>query len=66
MIGKCIDEYTFKKSDQVITMAQKTAMHIEGEYVQVDPMLLFHYFQAQYSTMSSLHIHQSCLIPLGY
>lgn len=41
MEGLTTTEYTFKKRDQAITMASKSAVKIGDEVVQVDPQLLF-------------------------
>ena len=41
MIGKNALEITFNRKHQVVTMATKTAVKINGETIQVDPSLLF-------------------------
>ncbi|KAG1671837.1 hypothetical protein GQR58_016250 [Nymphon striatum] len=41
MMGKTVTEFNFKRSNQAITLASKTSVHIDGEDVQVDPQLLF-------------------------
>ena len=40
MIGKIAGDYTFKRSDQAVTLASKFSVRIEGDNVQVDPQLL--------------------------
>ena len=39
--GKNVVEYTFKKKEQVVTMAHKVSLKIDGESINVDPQLLF-------------------------
>ena len=41
MDGQTAADYTFKRKDQAITLAAKSAVKIDGEAVQVDPQLLF-------------------------
>ncbi|XP_030845465.1 uncharacterized protein LOC115925532 [Strongylocentrotus purpuratus] len=41
MDGQIAADYTFKRKDQAITLALKSAVKIDGESVQVDPQLLF-------------------------
>ena len=41
MEGMTVAEYTFKRNYQVITLATKSAIKIDGITVQIDPQLLF-------------------------
>lgn len=41
MVGQNIQEYSFKRKCQAVTLGSKTAVTIKGEEVQVDPQLLF-------------------------
>ena len=41
MSGQNILNFTFKRSQQVITLSTKTSIKIDGEPIQVDPQLLF-------------------------
>ena len=41
MVGKEVDEYSFKKKNQVSTLSSKTAVQFSDGKVQVDPLLLF-------------------------
>ncbi|XP_014679118.1 PREDICTED: uncharacterized protein LOC106818966 [Priapulus caudatus] len=41
MDGQTAADYTFKRKDQAITLAAKSAVKIDGEAVQVAPKLLF-------------------------
>ena len=41
MTGKSVDEYAFKKKDQIVPMGVSTSVTIEQEHVHVDPQLLF-------------------------
>lgn len=41
MTGKAVDEYTFKKADQVVTLASHSTVKVKGESVRVDPQLIF-------------------------
>ena len=40
MEGKTAAEFTFKRSDQVVTLDTKAAVKIDGVTVQIDPQLL--------------------------
>ncbi len=40
MVGKSTDDFTFKRIDQAITLAEKSAIRIRGEEVIVDPQLI--------------------------
>ena len=41
MQGQNVMDYTFKKADQVRTMAKKSCVHIGSDTVEIDPQLLF-------------------------
>ena len=41
MKGKTVLEHSFKKNNQVVTMATKTRIKIDDALVQIDPLLLF-------------------------
>lgn len=41
MEGKPVEEHTFRKADQAMTLASRTTVKIRGETVAVDPQLLF-------------------------
>ena len=41
MTGKFVTEFAFKRSNQVVTLATKSSVKIDGEKIQVDPQLLF-------------------------
>ena len=41
MTGKSATEFSFKKSNQVITFSAKSSIKVDGEKIQVDPQLLF-------------------------
>ena len=41
MVGTSADQFSFKRKDQVITLATKSSLKIDGETVQIDPQLLF-------------------------
>ena len=41
MIGSNPKDFTFKRKDQAVTLASKSAVKLDGESVQVDPQLLF-------------------------
>ena len=36
-----VSEYSFKRKNQAVTLASKSAVKINGESIQVDPLLLF-------------------------
>ena len=41
MTGKSVDDYVFKKKDQLVPMSIGTSVSIEEEHVHIDPQLLF-------------------------
>ena len=41
MVGKKVKDYSFKKSQQVVTLNDKSSVKVNGEVVPVDPQLLF-------------------------
>ena len=41
MYGKSVAEYTFRKKDQVTTLASSTYITVEGERLEIDPKQLF-------------------------
>ncbi len=41
MVGKNVNDYSFKKSEQAVTLSSKTSIKIQDQQVQVDPKLLF-------------------------
>ena len=41
MVGKNVHDYSFRKTNQAITMGSKTAVTIGKELVQIEPQLLF-------------------------
>lgn len=41
MTGKSAESFVFRKSDQVITLASKSSVKIDGQLIQCDPQLLF-------------------------
>ena len=41
MVGATAADFSFKRKDQAVTMASKSAVKVGGEVVQVDPQLLF-------------------------
>ena len=41
MVGQNMQEYSFKKKCQVVTLDSKSAVDIKGEQVNIDPQLLF-------------------------
>ncbi|RUM44712.1 MAG: hypothetical protein DSY80_04115, partial [Desulfocapsa sp.] len=41
MVGESVDNFTFRKVDQAVTLGSKTVVKIKGESVKVDPQLLF-------------------------
>ena len=41
MVEVNADEFSFKRKDQAVTLASKSAIKVDGEAVQIDPQLLF-------------------------
>ena len=41
MEGQQIDDYVFKKNKQVVTLASKINLKVDGDELSVDPQLLF-------------------------
>lgn len=40
-VGKSVTDYSFKKSQQAVTMNEKTSIKVSGEVISVAPQLLF-------------------------
>ena len=41
MEGKMVEEYTFKRKNQAVTLDTKCSVKIGGDVAQIDPQLLF-------------------------
>ena len=41
MVGKSVEEFTFKKADQAKTLGSRATVTIKGETVRVDPYYIF-------------------------
>ncbi len=41
MVGKCVAEHSFKKKNQIVTMASNNAIKVSHELVNNDPLVLF-------------------------
>ena len=41
MIGKNVKDYSFRKSQQAVTLNEKSSLKVNGEVIAVDPQLLF-------------------------
>jgi hypothetical protein len=41
MCGTKVNEYTFKRKQQVVQMSTKPSVKVEGDHIQIDPQLLF-------------------------
>ena len=41
MVGKSADDFTFRRINQAITLADKSAIKIRGEEIKVDPQFIF-------------------------
>ena len=41
MMGKNVKEYLFRKSQQAVTLNEKSSIKVNGEVIAVDPQLLF-------------------------
>ena len=40
-MAELVSEYSFKRKNQAVTLASKSAVKIDGESIQVDPLFLF-------------------------
>ena len=67
MVNKPVQNYTFKKANQAITLATKTAVKINGDTVQVDPQLLFQRLitavDGLFEDISEIFTYELCSIP---
>lgn len=41
MVGKSVEEFTFRKCDRAVTLNSRSTVKIKGESVKVDPQLIF-------------------------
>ncbi|VDI23197.1 Hypothetical predicted protein [Mytilus galloprovincialis] len=51
MEGKCIDEFVFKRKNQVTTLSSKLNIKVDNEEISVDPQLLFQRLVTTANTM---------------
>jgi len=68
MKGEVVVKHTFKKKDQVVTLAQKAAVKISGTQSHVDPQLLFQRFVlvatgGRYDDPQDLFRYEMCSYP---
>ena len=68
MIGKSVRDYTFRKKEQVVTLASKTAVKLRDGSIQVDPQLLFQRLTliatgGQYDNPQSFFKFEMCSFP---
>ena len=67
MTDKSVDEFVFKKKDQVVTMSASSPVTIEQESVQIDPQLLFQRLltvaRATEENLVETFQHELCCIP---
>jgi hypothetical protein len=66
MTGQKVFEYSFKKKNEAVTLASKTAVKIQGELVQIDPQLLFQRLVtagAQCGDLPNLFKYELCSYP---
>lgn len=66
MVGKPVEECTFRKADQAVTLASRSTVKIKGETVVVDPQLLFQWLVAvrdRCEDMPSLFKYELCSHP---
>ena len=70
MTGKFVDEYVFKKKDQIVPMRLSTTVTIEQERVHEDPQLLFQRLltvarETENDLMEAFR-HELCSIPPSF
>jgi hypothetical protein len=67
MVGKSVDEFTFKKSKQAVTLDSRSTVKIKGEPVRVDPQLIFQRLvsvgERREDDMASLFKYELCSHP---
>ena len=68
MVGKNINDYSFRKKDQVVTLASKNAVRFSDGSIQVDPQLLFQRLTliatgGRYDSPQSLFKFEMCSYP---
>lgn len=67
MTGKTVSDFSFKKCNQVKTLASMSGVKIDGEIVQIDPRLLFQrMISATNSTgeeLTEVLKHELCTMP---
>ena len=66
MVGKAVEEFTFKKSDQAAALGSKSIVKIKGTTVVVDPQLLFQRLLAvrdRCDDLPSLFTYELCSHP---
>ena len=64
MVGEKVDGISFKRKDQAVTLASKSAVKIDGEALQFDPQVLFQRLAlAGYGNIDDAFDYELCLFP---
>ena len=67
MAGKKVDEHSFKRSEQAVTLGARTAVKIGDESVHVDPQVLFQRLvtvsREREDTLTSIFSYELCSFP---
>ncbi|XP_053373150.1 uncharacterized protein LOC123533634 [Mercenaria mercenaria] len=69
MVGKVIDQYSFKRSLQAVTLSAKTSPKVTDEIVNIDPQLLFQRLTTAASryvdNIADIFQYELCGVPSG-
>ena len=63
MDGRTPDEHTFRRKDQVATIGTNNSVRIDGDDVQVDPLLLFQRLITVPRRQTNLSLHSNIQLP---
>ncbi|PIK60573.1 hypothetical protein BSL78_02509 [Apostichopus japonicus] len=66
MVGKSVEAFKFRKADQAVTLASRSAVKVSGKSVTVDPQLLFQRLTTvrdRYQDVPALFQYELCNYP---
>lgn len=64
MVGEKVQGFSFKRKDQAVTLASKSAVKVDGEAFQFDPQVLFQRLAlAGYGNFEDAFDYELCLFP---
>lgn len=66
MVGQSVDGFSFRKSEQAVTLGTRSSVKVRGEAVKVDPQLIFQRLVTigeRFGDLQSLFTYELCSHP---